>query len=68
MVDDGNKLDPRQSRHQRAVEWLRDQQAEKRGGKEPRQVLDATGDAHLVAQRTQDIVAGKQCKEIREGP
>src|SRR5258705_5984113 len=28
------ELDPRQSRHQRAVEWLRDQQAEKRSCKE----------------------------------
>jgi len=62
MVDDGNKLDPRQPGHQRAVERLCDEQAEKRSGKEPRQVFDTTGDAHLIAQRTQHVVAGKQCK------
>src|SRR5260221_9462207 len=68
MVDDGNKPDPRQSRHQRTVERLRDEQAEKRGREQPRQVFHATGHAHLVAQRTQHIVAGKQREATSEGP
>ena len=68
MVDDGNKPDPRQPRHQRAVERLCDEQADKRGGEQPWQVFDAAGDAHLIAQRTQHIVAGKQREEISERP
>src|ERR1700692_1951506 len=68
MVDDGDKPDPRQPRYQLPIERLCDEQAEKRGGEEPGQVFDTTGDAHLVAHRTQHIVTGKQREEISEGP
>ena len=68
MIDHGNEPDPRQPRHQLAIERLGEQQAEKGGGEQPGQVFDATGDAHLVAQRTQHVVAGKQREEIGKGP
>ena len=55
-------------RHQRAIERLRDQQRHEGGGEEPRQVTDAAGDAHLVAQRPQHVVAGEEREEIRERP
>ena len=68
MIDDGNEARARQFRHQRTVERLRDQQGDEGGGKQPRQVLDAAGDAHLVAQRPQHVIAGEQREEIGERP
>ena len=56
------------ARHQRAVERHRGQHDDEGGGEEPLQVLHAAGDAHLVAQRPQDVIAREQAEEVRERP
>ena len=58
----------RQPRHQRAVERLRDEQRHEGRGEQPRQRVHAAGDAHLVAQRPQHVIAREQREEIGERP
>ena len=68
MINDRYKACARQLRDQCAVKRLRDNQCDEGRGERPRQGLDAAGDAHLVAQRPQHVIAGEQRKEIGEGP
>ena len=64
MIDDGDEAGARQSRYQRAVKRLRDEQRHERRGEHPRQVAHAAGDAHLVAQRAEHVISRKQREEI----
>ena len=68
VIDERNEAAPRHARHQRAIAGHRRQHGEKRRGEEPLQVLDAAGDAHLVAQRPQDVIAREQAEEVGERP
>ena len=52
---------PAEQRHRR-------QHDDKGAGEHPRQVLHAAGNAHLVTQRAQDVIAAQQQEKIRERP
>ena len=56
------------ARDQRAVERHRGEHHEEGRGEEPLQVPHAARDAHLVAQRPQDVVGREQAEEVRERP
>ena len=56
------------SEQQEEAERLRQEQRHEGCREHPRQRLDAAGDAHLVPQRPEHVVAGEQHEEIREGP
>ena len=52
-------LHPRQPRHQRGERRIDRDHADQRAGEQPRQIFHAAGDAHLVADRPENIIGDK---------
>ncbi len=68
MIDQRNEAAARQARHHGAIERHGREHDEEGRGEQPLQIAHAAGDAHLVAQRAQHVIAGEQAEEIGEGP
>lgn len=67
QVEDADP-DEEHARHQRAIQRLRREQRDEGHGEKPWQRPDTAGNAHLVAQRPQHVIARQQREEIRKGP
>ena len=57
VIDERDEAPARQPRHQRAVDRHGGEHDDEGGGEKPLQVPHAARDAHLVAQRPQDVIA-----------
>ena len=61
-VADRDKFHSRQARHQRGERRIDGEHADERAGKQPLEIFDAAGDAHLVADGTENVI-GKKHRE-----
>src|SRR6516225_11374387 len=68
MIDEGNEQSTRQPRHHRPIERLCPEKRHEGRGEHPRQSLDTAGDAHLVPQWSQHVIARQEGEEVGEGP
>jgi hypothetical protein len=64
----GDEFRPRQARHQRSKRRIDREHAKQRAGEKPRQILHSTGDAHLIADRTQNVIGEKYGKYVKPSP
>ena len=65
-VDQRDKPFAREEGNDFAVERHGAQHGQEGGGEQPGQVADTALDAHLVAERTKNVIGGENAEEIRE--
>ena len=63
-----NELPARQHLHQRRKRDVQHDHDDERTGEQPLQIVDSARDPHLVADRPQDVVGGKDRRDIEPAP
>ena len=67
-VGQRNELPARQQLHQRRERHVQHQHDDQRAGEQPGQIVHAAGDAHLVADRPQDVVGREHREDVEPAP
>ena len=67
-VADRDEFHSRQARHQRGERRIDGQHADERSGKQPLEIFDAAGDAHLVADGTENVIGKKYGEDKQPRP
>ncbi len=68
MIGDRNEPAAWQSRDEPGERQVQQQHAHQRGGEQPLQIIDAAGDAHLIADRPDDVIRRQDRENVEPAP